>query len=107
MTPGIEGVVFLSELDDHKIENSADAFKVGQEKLAKIIKLNKDEKKISLSFRQAQIEMQKLEYQKYVQSQDDRLTLGDLMRDKLKNLEPPKKENKKTEKKKEEKDDKS
>ncbi len=107
MTPGIEGVVFLSELDDHKIENPADAFKVGQEKLAKIIKLNKDEKKISLSFRQAQIEMQKLEYQKYVQSQDDRLTLGDLMRDKLKNLEPPKKENKKTEKKKEEKDDKS
>jgi len=107
ITPGIEGVVFLSELDDHKIENPADAFKVGQEKLAKIIKLNKDEKKISLSFRQAQIEMQKLEYQKYVQSQDDRLTLGDLMRDKLKSLEPPKKENKKTEKKKEEKDDKS
>jgi small subunit ribosomal protein S1 len=107
ITPGIEGVVFLSELDDYKIENPADAFKVGQEKLAKIIKLNKDEKKISLSFRQAQIEMQKLEYQKYVQSQDDRLTLGDLMRDKLKSLEPLKKENKKTEKKKEEKDDKS
>jgi small subunit ribosomal protein S1 len=107
MTPGIEGVVFLSELDDHKIENPADVFKVGQEKLAKILKLNQEEKKISLSFRQAQIEMQKIEYQKYVQSQDDRLTLGDLMRDKLKNLEPPKKKSKKTEKKKEEKDDKS
>ncbi len=107
ITPGIEGVVFLSELDDHKIENPSDSFKVGQEKLAKIIKLNKDEKKISLSFRQAQIEMQKIEYQKYVQSQNDRLTLGDLMRDKLKGLEPPKKKTKKTEKKKEEKDDKS
>jgi len=107
ITPGIEGVVFLSELDDHKIENPADAFKVGQEKLAKIIKLNRDEKKISLSFRQAQIEMQKLEYQKYMQSQNDRLTLGDLMRDKLKGLEPPKKKTKKPEKKKEEKDDKS
>ncbi len=107
ITPGIEGVVFLSELDDHKIENPADAFKVGQEKLAKILKMNQEEKKISLSFRQAQIEMQKMEYQKYVQNQDDRLTLGDLMRDKLKNLEPPKKKSKKTEKKKEEKDDKS
>jgi len=107
ITPGIEGVVFLSELDDHKVENPADVFKVGQEKLAKILKLNQDEKKISLSFRQAQIEMQKIEYQKYVQSQDDRLTLGDLMRDKLKNLEPPKKKSKKTEKTKEEKDDKS
>jgi small subunit ribosomal protein S1 len=107
ITPGIEGVVFLSELDDHKIENPADTFKVGDQKLAKILKMNQEEKKISLSFRQAQMEMQKLEYQKYVQSQDDRLTLGDLMKDQLKNLEAPKKKTKKTAKKKEEKDDKS
>ncbi len=107
ITPGIEGVVFLSELDDHKIDNPAEVFKVGEERLAKIIKLNQEEKKISLSFRQAQMEVQKIEYQKYVQSQDDRLTLGDLMKDKLKNLEAPKKKAKKTTKKKEEKDDKS
>ncbi len=107
ITSGIEGVVFLSELDDHKIDNPAEVFKVGEERLAKIIKLNQEEKKISLSFRQAQMEVQKIEYQKYVQSQDDRLTLGDLMKDKLKNLEAPKKKAKKTTKKKEEKDDKS
>ena len=105
ITPGIEGVIFLSELDDHKIENPADVFKVGEEKLAKILKLNQEEKKISLSFRQAQMEVQKMEYQKYVQGQDDRHTLGDLMKDKLKNLEAPKKKPKKTVKKKEEKDD--
>jgi small subunit ribosomal protein S1 len=105
--PGIEGVVFLSELDDHKIDNPADVFKIGEERLAKILKLNQEEKKISLSFRQAQMEMQKMEYQKYVQSQNDRLTLGDLMKDKLKNLEAPKKKAKKTTKKKEEKNDKS
>ncbi len=107
ITPGIEGVVFLSELDDHKIENPADAFKVGEEKLAKILKLNQEEKKISLSFRQAQMDVQKMEYRKYVQSQNDRLTLGDLMKDQLKNLEAPKKKTKKTEKKKEGKNDKS
>jgi small subunit ribosomal protein S1 len=107
ITPGIEGVVFLSELDDHKIDNPADIFKIGEEKLAKILKLNSEEKKISLSFRQAQMEVQKFEYQKYVQSQNDRLTLGDLMKDKLKNLEVPKKKTKKTTKKKEGKDDKS
>lgn len=107
ITPGIEGVVFLSELDDHKIDNPADIFKIGEEKLAKILKLNSEEKKISLSFRQAQMEVQKFEYQKYVQSQNDRITLGDLMKDKLKNLEVPKKKTKKTTKKKEDKDDKS
>ena len=38
--------------------------KVGEEKQAKIIKLNAKDKKISLSFRQAQMDLQKQEYQK-------------------------------------------
>ena len=67
ITPGIEGVVFLSELDEKKIDNAAEAFSVGEERNAKIIKMNPREKKISLSFRLAQLEMQKLEYQKYHQ----------------------------------------
>ncbi|OQX55794.1 MAG: 30S ribosomal protein S1 [Candidatus Aminicenantes bacterium 4484_214] len=86
ITPGIEGVVFLSELSDQRIENPEEAFKIGEEKMAKIIKLNPQEKKISLSFRQAQQEIQKMEYQKYRQSQPDRLTFGDLIREQLKNI---------------------
>jgi small subunit ribosomal protein S1 len=89
--PGIEGVVFLSELDEKKIENPQESFAVGEERNAKIIKMNPKEKKISLSFRSAQLEMQKLEYQKFIRSQDDRLTLGDIMRDQLKNIGAPKK----------------
>jgi small subunit ribosomal protein S1 len=91
ITPGIEGVVFLSELDDRKIDNPAEAFKVGEEKTAKVIKLNPRDKKISLSFRQAQMDIQKQEYQRYMDTQDDRMTLGDLMRDQLKNIQTPKK----------------
>jgi len=86
ITPGIEGVVFLSELSDQRIDNPEEAFKIGEEKIAKIIKLNPQEKKISLSFRQAQQEIQKMEYQKYRQSQPDRLTFGDLIREQLKNI---------------------
>jgi len=86
ITPGIEGVVFLSELDEKKIEDPAESFSLGEERLAKIIKINKNDKKISLSFRQAQIETQKLEYQKYMQRQDNRMTLGDIMKDKFKNI---------------------
>jgi small subunit ribosomal protein S1 len=91
ITPGIEGVVFLSELDEKKIENAAEAFSVGEERSAKIIKMNPREKKISLSFRLAQLEIQKLEYQRYVSSQDNRLTLGDIMGDRFKKIVPPKK----------------
>jgi small subunit ribosomal protein S1 len=90
--PGIEGVVFNSELDDRKIENPAEAFAIGEEKTAKIIRMNAKEKKISLSFRQAQLDIQKREYQRYVDSQDDRMTLGDLMKDQLKRIQTPKKQ---------------
>lgn len=91
ITPGIEGVVFLSELDEKKIENAAEAFSVGDERIAKILKMNPRDKRISLSFRLAQLEMQKLEYQKFMSTQDRRHTLGDIMRDQLKNLSTPKK----------------
>ncbi len=88
--PGIEGVVFLSELDDRKIEDPNEIFSVGDERTAKLIKINQADQKISLSFRQAQLDMQKIEYQKYMSSQDDRMTLGDLMKDQLKNIDTPK-----------------
>lgn len=91
ITPGIEGVIFLSELDDQKVEDPAEIFSVGDEKIAKIIKMNPKNKKISLSFRQAQAEMQKLEYQKYISSQDDKMTLGDIMKDQIKKIKKTKK----------------
>lgn len=90
ITPGIEGIVFLSELDEERIENPKEAFSVGEERLAKIIKMSPREKKISLSFRQAQFDLQKLEYQKYIQSQK-RLTLGDVFKEQLKQIRSPQK----------------
>lgn len=98
ITPGIEGVVFLSELDEKKIEKPEEIFSVGEERNAKIIKMNPQEKKISLSFRLAQLELQKLEYQKYVQSQDGKITLGDLLRDQLNKIQLSQKPNKKEKK---------
>ncbi len=94
ITPGIEGIVFLSEVDEKRIENPEEVLSVGEERLAKIIKMNPKEKKISLSFRQAQLELQKLEYQKYIQNQK-RLTLGDVFKDQLEQIRSPQKVKKK------------
>jgi small subunit ribosomal protein S1 len=99
ITPGIEGVVFLSELDQKKIEDPAESFSVGEERIAKIIKMNQKDKKISLSFKQAQLDIQKMEYQKYLQGQDNRLTLGEIMKDRFKEIQSPKKKIKKKEEK--------
>jgi len=98
ITPGIEGIVFLSELDEQKIEKPEEAFSQGEEKIAKIIKMNPKEKKISLSFKQARLELQKLEYQKYLESQDDKLTLGDVFKDHFKQIQSPKKQIKRSKK---------
>ena len=89
--PGIEGVVFLSELDENKIDNPAESFAIGEERNAKIIKLNPKAKKISLSFRQAVLDQQKMEFQRYMDQQGRGLTLGDIMKDQLKNFSAPKK----------------
>lgn len=100
ITPGIEGVVFLSELDEKKIEDPSEAFSIGEEKIAKILKMDPKSKKISLSFKLAQIEMQKLEYQRYMQSQDNKTTLGDIMKDQLIKISKTSKKTKKKEEKK-------
>jgi small subunit ribosomal protein S1 len=98
LIPGIEGIVFLSELDEKKIENPEEVFSIGEERTAKIIKMNPKDKKISLSFKHAQIELQKLEYQKYMQSQNNKLTLGDIFKDQLKQIRSQKKVSQKEEK---------
>ena len=97
--PGIEGVVFNSEIDEKKVENPAEVVSVGDQKTAKIIKLNPRDKKISLSFRQAQSDLQRQEYQKYQETQDDRLTFGDLIKDQLRQLQNAKKSGAETEEK--------
>jgi small subunit ribosomal protein S1 len=95
IVPGIEGVVFTAELDEKKLEKPSDAFAVGDERNAKIIRLNPKAKKISLSFKQAVYDLEKQDFQRFMESQNDRMTLGDIMKDQLKGFKAPKKGTKK------------
>lgn len=92
---GIEGVVFSSELDEKKIDNPAEAFQAGEEKVAKLLRLDARTHKISLSFKQAQFDLQKKEFQKYMDSQEPKMTFGDLLKEQLKNINAPKRTDKK------------
>ncbi len=97
IVPGIEGVVFTAELDEKKLEKPSDAFAVGDERNAKIIKMNPKAKKISLSFKQAVYDLEKRDFQRFMESQNDRMTFGDIMKDQLKGLKAPRKGTKKEE----------
>ena len=46
---GLEGLLHISELADHKVENPEDVVKVGEEIEVKILRVDQDERKIGLS----------------------------------------------------------
>ena len=50
----LEGLLHVSELADHKVENPQDVVKVGEEIEVKILRVDSEERKIGLSLKRAQ-----------------------------------------------------
>jgi small subunit ribosomal protein S1 len=53
LEPGLEGLAHISELADHRVRSSADAVKPGQEVRVRVLEIDKENRKISLSIRKA------------------------------------------------------
>ena len=51
---GLEGLLHISELADHKVENPQDVVKSGESVEVKILRVDTDERKIGLSLKRAQ-----------------------------------------------------
>ncbi|MEG0774527.1 30S ribosomal protein S1 [Clostridium sp.] len=79
---GIEGLVHLNEITEENITKVEDKIKIGDKVKVKILDINSENKRISLSIKDA-IEKNK-EYEKY--NDNDEVTLGDLLSEKLKNF---------------------
>jgi small subunit ribosomal protein S1 len=54
LEPGLEGLLHVSELADHKVENPKDIVKVGEDIEVKILRVDTDDRKIGLSLKRAQ-----------------------------------------------------
>ncbi|MDQ0148717.1 30S ribosomal protein S1 [Eubacterium multiforme] len=76
---GIEGLVHISEITDENIAKPSDVLKIGQNVKVKVLNVNKDEKKLALSIKDA-VEKSN-EYLQYVDSEDEGVSLGDLFKD--------------------------
>lgn len=50
--PGVEGLIHISEMSDQRVRSSADVLKVDQEIEARVLGVDKDERRISLSLKQ-------------------------------------------------------
>lgn len=73
--PGVEGLVHISEISDDNIAKAEEVLKQGQKVKVKVLDINKDDRKLSLSIKEA-TEKSK-EYKEFVNNEED-VTLGEV-----------------------------
>lgn len=83
LVPGIEGLVHMSELSDERVNKIEDVITIGQQAAVKILEINKENKRISLSISKARQDAERVEYQAYLDKQEG---LGSTIGDKLGHL---------------------
>lgn len=83
---GIEGLVYVSELSDQRVEKPSDVVKVGDVVRAEVISLDTKERRIGLSMKKLKYTEERKAYQDYVGANDKKTTLGDALGAQLKGL---------------------
>lgn len=79
LEPGIEGLVHISQISDKHIAKPSEELSVGQNVRVKILDINKEERKISLSIREAAKNDDANEAMKYATTNDEEVTIGDIV----------------------------
>ena len=83
---GLEGLVYVSELSDQRVEKPADIVKVGDVVRAEVISLDTKERRIGLSMKKLKVSEERKAYQDYVGQNDKKTTLGDALGAQLKGI---------------------
>ncbi len=86
LSPGIEGLVHISQISKDHVSNPADVLKSGQDVSVKVIDIKKDQRRVGLSIREAEqdqfIELSK----EYLDNKSLNQNIGDLFADQFKKL---------------------
>jgi small subunit ribosomal protein S1 len=84
--PGLEGFVHVSEISQDHIGKPSDVLNVGDKVKVKILNVDAKARRISLSIKEAAGDSNKKDFKKYTDDTQEKVTLGDLFKDKLKNM---------------------
>ena len=85
LAEGVEGLIRQSDFGSKGDVNPKDAFKIGEEVEAEVVKVNKQERRIALSIKSLETNEEKRDIKEYVQSQGEQsATFGDILKDSLK-----------------------
>lgn len=80
--PGIEGLVHISEISDTHVTRPEDVLTVGQDVNVKILAIDREKKRLSLSIKQAADQKDKEEFQEFIQEEAQfHTTIGDKFAD--------------------------
>lgn len=81
---GVEGLIYVSEIADHRIEKPADILKVDDKIRAEILSIEPKERRIGLSIKQLGRTEERANYDQYVGERSKKTSMGDVLGDKLK-----------------------
>jgi small subunit ribosomal protein S1 len=81
---GIEGLIYVSEIADHRIEKPSDVLKAGDTVRAEILSIEPKERRIGLSIKQLGRSEERANYDQYVGERSKKTSMGDVLGDKLK-----------------------
>ena len=85
LAEGIDGLIHVSQLADRRINRPEDVVSVDQEVTVKVLKVEEENRRISLSMRAVTEEAEDDKVQSYLEKQDEsRITIGDLIKFKQK-----------------------
>lgn len=85
LEPGVEGLVHISQLASKRVSKVEDVLNAGQKVSAKIIGIDPEKKRISLSIKEIETDAEKNEYATYLEQQDQRdtVTIGEAIKNSL------------------------
>lgn len=83
---GIEGLVYVSELSDQRIEKPSDVAKLGDVLQAEVVNVDAKERRISLSVKKLKQTEERKNYEAYGGNKDSKTSLGDLLGAQLKGM---------------------
>lgn len=81
---GVEGLIYVSEIADHRIEKPADVLKVDDKVRAEILSIEPKERRIGLSIKQLGRSEERANYETYMGDRNKKTSMGDILGDKLK-----------------------
>ncbi|WP_010650697.1 30S ribosomal protein S1 [Oceanobacillus massiliensis] len=82
--PGVEGLVHISQIANRHIATPQEVLEVGQKVNVKVLDVNEEEERISLSIKELEQEQEQKEYKQYEKDEEQSgFQLGDFIGDKL------------------------